>query len=443
MTDDRFIRELGVAMTDLAVPRVPDYFDDLLGQAAATRQRPAWAFPGRWLPMDISTQAVPAPRLPWRQLGVLALIAVLIAATIAVYIGTQQTRLPAPFGLAGNGLIAASIDGDIHLIDPETGISTPIVTGPEPDTRVAVSPTGTDVVFQREQAFEGVETFELVVAGIDGSDPRVISPARPDGFDSFAWSPDGRAVLVDLPQLSGIWLFDAIGDADPRPIVTDGDAYENPFRPPDGRAILIKRDSAAVRQLLSVDIESGQETILAEGGIGGDDLGDSRWSPDGTAVVYHTAPPDDRESQRLFIVKADGTDARQITDAPGIWWDIDATWSPTSDRIAFDRYEQVGGSWLVRQLAIYDVASGELLEIGPLPREARAAQPNPGDGTASFGEGYWFEWSPDGTSLLAIPGEGLAHPVLIDVATGEWRNLDPTVAPDFVFQAWQRVAPPD
>jgi hypothetical protein len=31
--------------------------------------------------------------------------------------------------------------------------------------------------------------------------------------------------------------------------------------------------------------------------------------------------------------------------------------------------------------------------------------------------------------------------VIIDVATGEWRNLEPVVDPHVVAQSWQRRAP--
>ena len=41
-------RRLPEALTDLASPRTPDYFIDILGQTARVRQRPAWARPGRW-----------------------------------------------------------------------------------------------------------------------------------------------------------------------------------------------------------------------------------------------------------------------------------------------------------------------------------------------------------------------------------------------------------
>ncbi len=131
---------------------------------------------------------------------------------------------------------------------------------------------------------------------------------------------------------------------------------------------------------------------------------------------------------------------RQITAAPGVWWDIDETWSPDGKTIAFDRYQNVGAEWLIRPLAIVDVATKEVREVGPIAHDARAQLGSPTDSAASPGEGMWFEWSPDGKFLLAVPTEAPAHPVLIDVSTGSWRNLEPVIAPDFVDQSWQRVA---
>lgn len=51
--------------------------------------------------------------MPWRQLGVLALIALLLAAAIVGYVASQQTRLPAPFGPARNGQVVYADKGDI------------------------------------------------------------------------------------------------------------------------------------------------------------------------------------------------------------------------------------------------------------------------------------------------------------------------------------------
>ena len=103
MPSDRFDRRLPAILDDIAQPRTPDYFDDLLGQTARTRQRPAWTLLERWLPMvDCDAAAAFVRQVPWRPIAVLALILRSVAASLLV-IGSQPHR-PAPFGLARNGL---------------------------------------------------------------------------------------------------------------------------------------------------------------------------------------------------------------------------------------------------------------------------------------------------------------------------------------------------
>jgi dipeptidyl aminopeptidase/acylaminoacyl peptidase len=451
-SESRVERDLPGILGDLAMGPYPDYIDDVLATTAHRRQRPAWTFPERWLPMDLTTQAAPTARMPWRQLGVLALIGILLALALAAYVGSQP-RLPDPFGIAGNGQIAVSRDGDIAMIDPVTGAMTTIVTGPDTDFAAQVSLDGTRVAFLRERVDGDVVFHDIVVADDDGSGQMVITP-RPviNGIGMFAWSPDSRSILADLDDNDELRLYDATSMASPRTITVDilepiglpgypgMTTYLAPFQPPDGRAILIQRQTSSGNALVVLDLETLQQTVLAEG-TRKDDLGGARWSPDGTQVVYNASPADDPASQRLFVVNADGTGSRQITDAPGTWYDIDPSWSPTGDRIAFTRYESTASGWDVRPIGVYSLADETVRDVGPLPRETRAAQPNAGDSDASAGEGFAFEWSPDGTSLIAVPGEGATHPVLIDVATGEWRNLDPVVDPHGVFQSWQRTAP--
>ena len=103
--DRRFERHLPEILEDLYLGPSPMYRDEVLAAAVRPRQRPAWTFPGRWIPMDVATRVAPSTRLPLRQLGILALIAILVAVAVAVAVGSQQRHLPAPFGPARNGLI--------------------------------------------------------------------------------------------------------------------------------------------------------------------------------------------------------------------------------------------------------------------------------------------------------------------------------------------------
>ena len=107
---DRVLPEL---FTELAGARTPDYLEAAIERASSRPQRPAWTFPGRWLPMQISTSAAPVARVPWRQIGVLALLGILIAVAAFAVAGSRRTVPAPPFGLASNGVIAVERDGDI------------------------------------------------------------------------------------------------------------------------------------------------------------------------------------------------------------------------------------------------------------------------------------------------------------------------------------------
>ena len=103
---DRFERELPAALRDVAGSGAPDYLSDILGRTARTRQRPAWASIERWLPMDLATPRAATARIPWRTIGALALVALLLGALLVAYAGSQR-RVPAPFGPAPSRPAAA------------------------------------------------------------------------------------------------------------------------------------------------------------------------------------------------------------------------------------------------------------------------------------------------------------------------------------------------
>ena len=96
--EQRLERDLPGVLDHLAAGPYPDYIDGVLTTTARRRQRPAWTFPERWLPMEITTSAAPGTRVPWRPLALLAVLALLLVAVATAYVGSQQRRTPAPFG---------------------------------------------------------------------------------------------------------------------------------------------------------------------------------------------------------------------------------------------------------------------------------------------------------------------------------------------------------
>src|SRR5262245_63753985 len=117
--DRRFERALPDILADLGAGPTDDY-SQLLARTARTRQRPAWSFLERWLPMDLAVRPATAVITPRRLLAVVALLVLASLVGIALLAGSRPT-VPPPFGLARNGSIAFTDDqGRIWSGDPDT-----------------------------------------------------------------------------------------------------------------------------------------------------------------------------------------------------------------------------------------------------------------------------------------------------------------------------------
>ncbi len=121
-TPTRLERNLPRILGDLSAAPTPEYLDDVFARTGRMRQRPAWTFPERWLPMaDITRPRALAFAPPFRSIVVALLVIALLVVAALVYVGRASTTVPAPFGPARNGLIPYVSAGDVYLGDPVTG----------------------------------------------------------------------------------------------------------------------------------------------------------------------------------------------------------------------------------------------------------------------------------------------------------------------------------
>jgi dipeptidyl aminopeptidase/acylaminoacyl peptidase len=284
----RFEHDLPMLLDGLYLAGTPDYRDDLVGRIARTPQRPAWTFPERWLPMDIATQAVPTARMPWRQLGVVALLAVLLAAAAAVYVGTQP-RPPEPFGLAENGQLTYITGGDVYVRDSLFGAERLLMQTPETETWAMFSPLGDRLAILRE-----VDSGEdLWVGDADGSDLiRIGGPYRSLWLE---WSPDQTLIAVSHVA-NGFPRMELVAtDASGSRRLVDMPAESPTFRPPDGRQLVFRGQADGRWSYYLIDVAGGEPVRLEIDGLGleggGYDLFAPTWSPNGDRIAFHTLVP--------------------------------------------------------------------------------------------------------------------------------------------------------
>jgi Tol biopolymer transport system component len=442
--DARFERDLVAVLEDLYLGPSPDYRHQAMELATHRRQRPAWTFPGRWLPMeDIAGTAPVVASVRWRTIGVAVVVIALIVAALAVVAGSQHPKVPPPFGLAHNGQIVYPTNGDVFALDPATGRTTALVTGDTGDLDALFSPDGTSIAFSRLSTGQTPVTLTIWVADAHGANPRAVT-TQPLAADRlrFEWAPDSRSILVQTAEPE-IWLLDATAAAEPRVLAARAELLPGSARPPDGKQLLIRRTQGFWHQLIVLNAASGEERVIAEGG--GDAIRSARWSNDGQHIVYSTTVPGDRAAVRLWIVEADGTGAHPLTSGSGTWANEDPSWSPDDRLIAFTQWQQTSSDpaiWDIRPIGIVDVATGLSSSVGPIPRDVRATHPTSHDMDATAMERFAFDWSPDGRWLIAVPTAASGHPVLIDPTTGTYQVLD-TIFDEQggAAQLWQRTAP--
>ena len=429
---DRFDRELPTALLDVAGTPATDYLTDILGRTARTRQRPAWASLERWLPMDLATPRAATARVPWRTIGVVALVALMLAALLAVYAGSQR-RVPAPFGPAANGLIPFERDLDIYTGDPATGATNLLVAGATNDYGPTFSPDGTSIAFLRagldcpDPASDCPGGEDVVVVAPDGTGARAINPQPLVGIGYVAWAPDSRALYVAQGAYGVNRLVRLpVDGTGPQELVAGLTVDWIVVRPPTGDELLVRGFIDGTFGLYAIRADGSHIRLLAGGNIPGEGLNNNQdlnfpsYSPDGSRIYYNRSVAA-MDTIQAWVMDADGSNQHRFNpDGPKDGsWEGEMLPSPDGKWIVLWQVQPGGPNRIARYPAD---GSGHGQTIGPEIR-----------GTA-----HW-SWAPDSSHILVNPNDASeGGQVLIDPADGSWTAVPWAVnaEPD-----WQRVAP--
>jgi dipeptidyl aminopeptidase/acylaminoacyl peptidase len=397
---ERVERDLTAWFVDTAMPRMPDYVDEILGETERIRQRPRWTFVTRWLPAAAWDRGLPVgARLPWRTMALVALL-MLLAAAAAIYVGSQP-RVPPPFGLAANGLFAYSQDGDLFLLDRSSNVPRPLTAGGEMDTDPRWSLDGTKVAFLRNR---GGTSHELVVADLQGGIHATSKELNGADPDSITWSPDGRHIAIGVQHGSVrvIVVLDALTSSQ-RELAVDYEGYEFYWRPPDGRDLLLSGRPAG---LLLVNAVNGSPVPLAKS-VDSSSLRPLGWTPDGRAFLYQATdggPP-------THVFDPETSADRQLDLSFG--------------HLSNDGTRAVGMGLAGRRLCVQPINGGRCAPVS-LPADVEVA----------FDYGAGIAWSPD-DRWLVVSDHATQHPWLVDPAG----RVDAEPLDGYGTVTIQRVAP--
>ncbi len=413
---------------DLADAHDPDYLEAAIERASSGSQRPAWTFPRRWLPMELVVTRVPTTRLPWRTLGVLALVAIMLAAAIAFFVGSRSPRVPPPFGPAANGLIAMGQNGDLYVVDPSSGEMRLLLGGPDVDDWVGFTRDGTRGVFLRWGPDSGgltaakVGTIQLDGGAppvfvkkdvLHGGDPIVIAPnGRELAFSTFDYDTPNIHINVAALDQSAFHTFEDVPVADYGGI---------DYLAPDGREIvyLARSANAETHDIRALDVTTGETRPILETSIGNDIFGDISAAPDGKHIAY--ALKSVTGAVTVHVIGTDGRDDRVVGHLAGATFEAWPQWDPQGHRLLIERE---GGDGVVHPV-IVDLNGGPDVAID----------------TTISSNGAGKTWAPDGSAILAQRTDADGKQLQQELWNARTGAVTPVSWPSVTPPSWQRVLP--
>jgi WD40 repeat protein len=259
-------------------------------------------------------------------------------------------------------------------------------------------------------AFDG-ETWQIHTAEPGGTSELQITTLKGENAFQPAWSPDGRrlAFVVATESHSDIYTIDADGTGFTR--LTDDGGSHLPSWSPDGTRLAYSRAAGdGTEDIWIIKADGTSATQITQERDGAMALSPS-WSPDGTHIVFVS---NRSGAPQVYEMDARGDAVTQLTTDDGFHGS--PKYSPDGTRIAFAG--NVGGPGLFTMAA--DGSGVERLsdepQVGPLD----------------------LSWAPDGRFIVYSTTDDSGDVlVVVDVATGEGTTL--VQARDVCCPTWQPI----
>jgi dipeptidyl aminopeptidase/acylaminoacyl peptidase len=353
--------------------------------------------------------------------GVIVALATGIVLFRSITSGPIPVDRPAPTKPLGVGEVLIGGSASLVAQDPESGDGRTIVDAFALPGGAGEFITGAKWSFDHKWvAFRrgsGSMSGELWVVDSIGGAPRRL--ASVGGYSQWAWSPTEDELVLARGQ--DVILIDAATGSETDLGTAIGARYWGEIVhalawSPDGSRIVYDGGPGS-GSVYSIDVESGEHSLLVGEPAGAGEIKDLDWSPDGAhlAISYYSRT---WARQALYVANTDGSGLRLVVHGS----EVGVAWSPDGTRLAYTNFK---GPDPDPNLEVWTVS-------------VHGSAPSLVASQCCVTGGAGVVWSPDGSQIAfetefrgGTPNVHLEHPVVNADGTGDDGKID-----ELTYRSW-------